>query len=132
MFTKCANGSCSQLFHYSSGAMAFRVDRRSALAMYFGLADSTLHFAAGEIRDGVSNSEYHWLCPECLHIILVPWLDFGQTSGEFARTVHLISLDSALDEMRGEPGPAIDLAAEIPGVIPVESPSRWKTAGADA
>ena len=92
MFIKCANGACPEAFHYSHGAMAFRVETRR------GEPYSNLDLSV----------EYHWLCPQCLHIILVSWLDHcgaWPTGGpeSAGKTVHLISLDTALADMWKSP-----------------------------
>ena len=88
MFIQCANGACSTAFHYTHGAMAFRVETR------FGEPYPNMDLSV----------EYHWLCPECLHIILVSWLDHCEVwpkggPESAGKTVHLISLDTALSDM---------------------------------
>ena len=95
MFVKCANGSCSQPFQSGLATMVFRVETRS-----FPAADS--HNCA--VEKGEPEVEYHWLCPECLHIILISWFDYQDGSKvagskSATKTVHLISLD----QVRSEP-----------------------------
>ena len=75
--------------------MVFRVETRPISAVDLGRS------AAPEPAPAI---EYHWLCPECLHIILISWFDHRGASEIFVtkmrtRTVHLI----ALDEVRLQP-----------------------------
>jgi len=102
MFIKCANGGCPASFHYSHGAMVFRVET------YGPKSHSKLDLSL----------EYHWLCPQCLHIVLVSWLDHGGTwpTGDresTGKTVHLISLDMALADMWDD-ARASDCVGRIP------------------
>ncbi len=91
MFSKCANGSCPQAFHYSRGSVVFRVE-------------TPPDYQAGEgRRSRISQVEYYWLCAECLHIILVSMGDHGAARKPFAtkagQNVSLTSLDTALRDM---------------------------------
>lgn len=98
MFVKCANGSCSEPFDSTLGTMVFRVETRTILRVDSGRS------AALEPAPEI---EYHWLCPECLHIILIPWFDHRGASAiavarSTTRTVHLMSLDEVRSQRRGE------------------------------
>ena len=94
MFVKCANESCSQPFQSGLATMVFRVETHAVSA-----SDSN-NCAVGKGRPEV---EYHWLCPECLHVILISWFDH-QSAGKLGsfksatKTVHLILLDQVLSE----------------------------------
>jgi len=94
MFTKCANWNCSQPFRYSHGAVVFRVETVAGISS----------LAAPSV---CSQVDYHWLCAECLRVILISLEDHGigtQTapemgSGGLAKIVRLTSLDAALAEL---------------------------------
>src|ERR1700716_2986074 len=90
MFTKCANWNCSQQFRYSRGAIVFRVETPA------GPASSLDEPSVG------SQVDYHWLCAECLRVILISVEDHwpgtqslpGTASGGPTKIVKLTSLDA--------------------------------------
>jgi hypothetical protein len=95
MFTKCANWNCPQQFRYFRGAMVFRVETQPGSE-------------SGSGKPSVDPLvEYHWLCAECLHVILISLEDHGAGTGPLlgtarepnGRIVRLTSLDAALAEL---------------------------------
>lgn len=94
MFVKCANDNCSQPFQSGLATMVFRVETHAVSG------SGSRNCAVGK---GKPEVEYHWLCPECLHIILISWFDH-QSAGSPAglpsatKTVHLILLDQVGSE----------------------------------
>ena len=99
MFVKCANASCPRPFHFALGTMVFRVETRLGIG-----ADSQ----NGAPKKSEPTVEYHWLCPECLHIVLISWFDHrgvartpAGESGRTRKTVGLISLDDLRWQWRG-------------------------------
>jgi hypothetical protein len=95
VFTKCANWNCPQQFRYFRGTMVFRVETLSGSKM-------------GPGKPSVAPQvEYHWLCVECLRVILISFEDHsaemellpGTVRGGNGRIVRLTSLDSALAEL---------------------------------
>ena len=97
MFTKCANWNCSQVFCHSRCAIVFRIETRGGEGA-----------TAGEppLRGRV---DYHWLCAECLRVVLIALEDqeggvglaSGRLGGGGGKIVRLISLDAALEELAG-------------------------------
>ncbi len=95
MFTKCANWNCSQPFRYSRCAVVLRVETP---------ADT---ISSGGEPPVSSRVDYHWLCAECLRVILISLEDHrnrvqfvpGAADGAPAKIVKLTSLEAALAEL---------------------------------
>jgi len=78
MFVKCANGSCPCTFYYSIGTMVFEVQV----------------CAGQDVKTEEVPVVYHWLCPDCLPILLTAWFDHGASRQVVEQRVRLISLES--------------------------------------
>ena len=124
MFTKCANWNCPQAFCYSRSAIVFRIETRGGEGA-----------SLGEPPRG--QADYHWLCAECLRVVLIALEDqesgaglaSGRLGGGGGKIVRLISLDAALAELAGrgesirrmEQTRTLDCEEAGAGMLPTES-----------